>query len=91
MITENGIFEPLSEWNFWNRSLPETFERETYLRFPVSSNLSSPILYPVKFTIVIAKRISLGPTPDPCSCFELSPMSFFSVSPFFPFPLLTAY
>jgi predicted AAA+ superfamily ATPase len=30
MITKNDILETLSEWNFWNRALPETFARETY-------------------------------------------------------------
>jgi uncharacterized protein len=30
MITKNDILETLREWNFWDRALPETFERETY-------------------------------------------------------------
>jgi uncharacterized protein len=30
MIPKNDILETLREWNFWDRALPETFERETY-------------------------------------------------------------
>ncbi len=30
MIPKNDILETLSEWNFWDRALPETFERVMY-------------------------------------------------------------